>query len=83
MRDREGVLQAPFYTIVGGEHKGWRGQERTATEDTTQSVLWSRCCLRLYIHSCSQLSASATGRGLLQHTFTLEKVTGWCCLFLR
>lgn len=47
-----------LYKCCREEHKEWKCQEDTATEDTTQSVLWSHCCLLSYIHSCCQCSTS-------------------------
>lgn len=61
------------------EHKIWRCQERTATEDTTQSALCSLRCLLSYVCSCSQLSTSTAGLGQVKPIFTLERLTGCCC----
>lgn len=86
MREREREKSARgsvLYKCWRDEHKRWRCQEHTATEDTTQSALGSRRRLLGYIHSCSQLSTSATGWEPEEHPFTLERVTGWSCLFLR
>lgn len=79
-RERERSAQSSvLYKCWREEHKRWRCQERTATEDTAQSALWSCRCLLGYIRSCSQLSNSTTGWGPVEHTFTLERVTGWGC----
>ncbi len=76
-REREKRRQSSvFYKWNAGEkNKIWRCQECTATEDTTQSVLFSPRCRCSYI--CSQLST--TGWGQVKHTFTLESVTDCCC----